>query len=142
MRRVRRVLLLVGLTTLAVAAIAATASAQRVTKLRVITYRQHGHRVSHNSFLIRGLLKDAANRSNRVGRFEAKFTRRPHHRTAVRAVAIFDRTGSLKVKGVQGPRDNRIPIIGGTGAFNGAAGKLITRDLRGNHTLLTFLFVQ
>jgi hypothetical protein len=29
-----------------------------------------------------------------------------------------------------------------TGAFNGAAGKLRTHDLRGNHTLLKFVFVQ
>jgi len=137
----RKVLLLAGLTVMAVAAIAATASAQRVTKLRVVTYREHAHRVG-NAFVVHGLLKDAANRSNRVGRFEAKFTRRSHHRTGIRAVATFGRTGSLKVKGVQGPGDNRTPIIGGTGAFNGAAGKLTTRNLRGNHTLLTFLFVQ
>jgi len=142
MRRVRKGLLLAGLTLLALSAIATTASAQRVTKLRVITYQQHGHRVGGNSFLVRGLLKDATNRSNRVGRFEAKFTQRRHHRVAVRAVAVFGRAGSLKVKGIQGPGDNRLPIIGGAGAFNGAAGKLTTRDLRGNHTLLTFLFVQ
>jgi hypothetical protein len=141
MGRIRRVFLLAGLTALAFAAIVPAAGAVRVTTIRVITYHQHGHRVGH-SFVVRGRLKDAANRSNRVGRFEAKFTPRGHHRVRIRAVATFDHVGSLKAKGIEGPGDNRLPIIGGTGAFNGAAGKLTTHDLRGNHTLLKFVFVQ
>ncbi len=40
------------------------------------------------------------------------------------------------------PGDNRLPIIGGSGEFNGAAGKLKTHNLGKRKTLLTFIFVQ
>lgn len=141
MRKVRTVLLLSGLTVLAAAAIVATATALQATKLRVVTHHEHARRIAHG-FIVRGQLVDAANRRNRVGRFEATFRPLGHHRVRIRAVAVFDRIGSLKAKGVEGPGDNRLPIIGGTGAFNGAAGKLITRNIRNDHTLLTFVFVQ
>ena len=51
-----------------------------------------------------------------------------------------------KLQGPGPPRqrlgDNRLSIIGGTGEFNGAAGKLKTRNLGHKKTLLTFAFVQ
>jgi hypothetical protein len=46
------------------------------------------------------------------------------------------------VKGTVGRGDNRISIIGGTRAFNGAAGKLKIRTLKHGRALLTFVFVQ
>jgi hypothetical protein len=135
----RRVLLLAGVTALAVAAMAASASAQRTTTLSVIAVQKSQHRVSHTRFISKGALV----RSNRVvGHYRARFTFRRHSRnTHINAVAKF-RRGSLKVNGTQGPGDNRVPIIGGTGRFNGAAGKLKTHNLGHNQTLLTFVFVQ
>ena len=139
----RRVLALAVVTALAVVAIGATASAQRVTKFSVVAIQKSQRRVSNRSLISKGRLAQVGNLSNTVGHYHARFTFRRKTRTArIRAVAFFGRHTSLKAKGIQGPHDNRLPIIGGTGAFDGAAGKLKTRNLGRNRTLLTFAFVQ
>jgi hypothetical protein len=137
----RRVLVLAALAAFAIAAIAAPASAQRVTKIRVVAIQKSIHRVGR-TVRARGKLVKPHHRHHRVGRYHARFRPRGRHRVSIRAVAIFRGEGSLKIKGTEGRHDNRLVVIGGTGEFNGAAGKLKTRDLRGNKTLLTFLFVQ
>jgi hypothetical protein len=137
----RRIFLAVALAAIVMAAVAATASAQRVTTIRVVATQTSQHRSGH-SFIARGRLAEPGNLSDVVGRYQAKFTPRPHHRVRIRGVASFFGQGTLKVKGIEGPRDNRILVIGGTGHFNGAAGKLKTRSLSRRNTLLTFAFVQ
>jgi hypothetical protein len=133
--------LLVALAAVAVVAIAATASAQRVTKIRVVSIQTSAHRSGH-SFVANGRLVTPGDRSDRVGRYTGKFTPRGHHATRIRAVGTFFGEGTLKVKGVQGRGNNRILVIGGTGAFNGAAGKLKIHSLAHGNARLTFLFVQ
>ena len=75
-----------------------------------------------------------------------KFTPQKNHNRhgelKVKGVAHFRGQGSLKVQGGAGPGDNRVPIVGGTGAFNGAGGKLETHNLGHKMTRLTFIFVQ
>jgi len=137
----RRIFLAVALAAIAVAAMAATASAQRVTTIRVVAVQTSQHRSGH-SFIAKGRLAEPGHLSDVVGRYQAKFTPRGHRGVRIRGVASFFGQGTLKVKGVQRPRDNRILVIGGTGHFNGAAGKLKTRNLSKRNTRLTFVFVQ
>src|SRR5262245_5859005 len=124
----------------AVGVLPVTASGQTVTELGVIgvtkSNSHHG-----NVGIERGVL---VHRGVRVGDYTLRFKLVGHRRARVRAVANFTGRGSLKVKGVFAPGNNnsRIPIIGGTGEFNGAAGKLKTHSLGHNRTHLKFLFVQ
>jgi hypothetical protein len=65
----------------------------------------------------------------------------------IRALVHINGEGDLKIRGKvrrgAGSRANRrFLIIGGTGEFNGAAGKLIVSSLGGRRTLLHFDFVQ
>jgi hypothetical protein len=52
------------------------------------------------------------------------------------------RNGRLKGNGVIGGPDHKLPIIGGSGAFNGAAGKVVVHDLKSRNSLLSFDIVQ
>ena len=147
----RRLLLLVGLITVAIAAMAAMASARTETRFSVVhSDSKEGHPAGHNTFIQRGRLRSPV--TNRVVGHDVIKAKLLPRRNAVRIriVSRFRGQGSLKALGVVSARHNpsRIPIIGGTGAFNGAAGKLKARGLstfRGggvNKTLFTFIFVQ
>jgi hypothetical protein len=136
----RRFFLAVALAAIAVAAMAATASAQRVTTIRVVATQTSQHRSGDNQ-IARGRLAIPGDLSDVVGHYQAKFTQL-HRAFRIRAVATFRGQGTLKVKGTETRGDNRILVIGGTGHFNGAAGKLKTRSLSKRNTLLTFTFVQ
>src|SRR6266516_6772532 len=118
----RRVFLLVSLAAVAIAAIAASASAQTATKFSVVAVNKSSQRSGH-SIIVRQRLLQPGNLSNQVGHATVKITPR-HRRVRIRGVGVFRGEGSLKVRGTEGPGDNRLPIIGGTGEFNGAAGKL------------------
>jgi hypothetical protein len=129
----RRFLLLGTLAALAAATVAAGASAQTVSKFSVIAKPTSGHRSGPNHFVVRGRLVQPGDRDDILGHFKARFAR--HGR--IHAVAIFP-DGKIKFQG----QGNRIPIIGGTGRWNGAAGKVLIHNLRRNAALLTFTVVQ
>ncbi len=145
----RRAFVSVLLVAIAIAAVAATASARNAktttTTLRVVEIRKSSQQ-TRRSFITRGVLVQPGDRNDVVGHDVVKFTPRKHHgrhnQLGVKGVAHFRDRGSLKVQGGAGPGDNRLPIIGGTGDFNGAAGKLKTHNLGKRKTLLTFIFVQ
>jgi hypothetical protein len=136
----RKVLLGILAAVVAVAVVSAPASAQRVTKIGVIEIRKARHHHG-NVNTARGLL---VHRGVPVGHDVIKFTVLGHRRARLRAIAYFTGRGSLKVKGVISGRNNnnRLPIIGGTGAFNGAAGKVKVNNLGHQRAHLTFVFVQ
>lgn len=145
----RRALLTAFLLAIAIGAVAATASARSArtttTKIQVVEI-QKSSRPTHHSFISRGVLVQPGDRDDVVGHDVVKFTPRKGHghqnQLEVKGVAHFRDRGSLKVQGGAGPGDNRLPIIGGSGDFNGAAGKLKTHNLGHKRTLLTFIFVQ
>lgn len=145
----RRVFLLVSLTVVAIVALAALASAKNAntttTKFSVIDVQQSS-RAIHNGFVTRGDLVQPGDRDDVLGHDVVKFKPRQsadrHNRYEIKAVAHLRDRGSLKVQGGVGPGDNKIPIVGGTDDFNGAAGKLLTHNLGKNTTRLTFVFVQ
>ncbi len=131
----RRFLLLGAVVAVVAGLFAATAGARTETRFSVIAHQQTGHRAGSSHFVISGSLLQPGDRDEVVGHFRAKFAR--HGR--VHAVASFP-DGKIKVQGNQNA--NRIPIIGGTRRWNGAAGKLKTRNLSKRDTLLTFIVVQ
>ena len=133
-----------SLAVLAFVAIAATASARTETRFSAIDIKTSVRHVNRTTIIQRGRLVNPFDRDEVVGHDVVKISFHPKSRSArVRAIAFFRGQGSLKVKGHLGSgRNNRIPIIGGTGAFNGAAGKLKLHDLSSRRTLLTFIFVQ
>jgi hypothetical protein len=143
----RKLLLLASLAAVAVASfaiMASSAGARTETRFSVLEIQKSQHKVGPTTIISRGRLVNLADRDDVVGHDVVKISFHPKSRTArVRAIGYFRGQGSLKVKGrITGGKTNRIPIIGGTGAFNGAAGKLKVRNLSSRRTLLTFIFVQ
>jgi hypothetical protein len=131
----RRFLLLGALVGVVAAILAATAGARTETRFSVIAHNQSAHRVGPKHFVVKGSLLQPGDRDNVLGSFKAKFA--SHGR--IHAVAFFP-DGKIKIQGRTNA--NRIPIIGGTRRWNGAAGKLKTRQLNKNNSLLTFIIVQ
>jgi hypothetical protein len=141
----RRVLLPVSLLVVAVGVFAAMASANPAkpvtTKFSVIEIHKSSHSTRH-SFINRGALVRTNDRDDVVGHDVVKFSPRTHQRFEVKGTAFFMGEGTLKVQGGATQGNNTIPIIGGTGEFNGAAGKVKTHQLSKKRTRLTFIFVQ
>ena len=130
----RRFMVLAALVVAATAIFAATAGARTESRFSVIAHNTSGHRAG-NRFVISGSLLQPGDRDNVVGTFKAKFSQGGR----IHAVARFP-DGKIKVQGNQSA--NRVPIIGGTRRWNGAAGKLKTHNINKNNTLLTFIVVQ
>lgn len=141
----RRVLLLASLLAVAVAVFAAMASAKpaktTTTKFSVIEIRKSTHARRH-SFIARGALVRVNDRDDVVGHDVVKFSPRSKGRFEVKGTAFLKGEGTLKVQGGVTKGNDTVPIIGGTGDFNGAAGKLKTHQLSKKKTRLTFIFVQ
>lgn len=131
----RRFLLLGAMVGVVAAVLAATAGARTETRFSVIAHTQSAHRSGPKHFVVKGSLLQPGDRGNVVGSYKAKFA--SHGR--IHAVAFFP-DGKIKAQGRTNA--NRIPVIGGTRRWNGAAGKLKTRNLNKNNTLLTFVIVQ
>jgi hypothetical protein len=116
------------------AVIVSTAGARIESRFSVLAHQTSGHPVG-NHFISRGRLVQPGDRDDVVGRYRAKFSRHG----GVHAIAKFP-DGTIKIQG--NGSAHRVPIIGGTGRWNGAAGKVKTRNLRHGYTLLTFIVVQ
>jgi hypothetical protein len=123
----------------ALVAITATAGAQTVTRFSVITLTRSSHPAGH-SIIVRHRVVEPGERSEVLGHDIAKFTPRGQ-RVRARIVFYFA-DGSLKVKGVFGPGDNKLAIIGGSGRWNGASGKAKLRSAGPGAERYTFTIVQ
>jgi hypothetical protein len=137
----RKVLLIAAVAALAIAGIAATAaSGQVVSKFSVVAVARHEHVVG-NTDVIGGVLKPVGG-GGVIGRFKIKETPLSGGREREHAITFFRGEGLIKFKGVEGAGDNRLQIIGGTGVWNGASGKVLTRGLSETRELLTYTVVQ
>ena len=125
----RRFLVLGALAALALAALSATAGARTKADFVLIAKDTHSHQVDANHFAVRGKLLEQGNRSEVEGTFKALFNR--NHR--IRAVAYLE-DGKIKVDG----HGKSVPIIAGTGHWEGAKGTLKTEQLSKSTTRLTF----
>jgi hypothetical protein len=130
----RRLILIGIVAALAAAVLAPTAGARSESTFKVIA-DSTSHKERKHAFILTGKLRDPNNRSNVVGHFRAKFRRGGH----LGAVFTFD-NGKLRASGNQ--KNHRVPIVGGTRAWNGAAGKLLIHNRKHNQALLKFDVVQ
>lgn len=135
-----RKLIPAAIAALALASVTATtAGAQTVTKFSVVTLTKSSH-PSGNSIIVRHAVVEPGERNEVLGRDVAKFTPRGQR---VRArIVFFFADGSLKVKGVFGPGDNKLAIIGGSGRWNGASGKARLRSAGAGAERYSFTVVQ
>jgi hypothetical protein len=119
---------------LALAAVTGTtAGAQTVSKFSVQTVNTHP---LHGSGPVQvGRLAEVGEPREFVGRFAARFTQ--NH---VKAVASFNGRGRIKFAG--NLSNNRLQILGGSGVWNGASGKVKVHNLPGPEVVLTFTVVQ
>jgi hypothetical protein len=140
----RKALLPLAVAVVAVVVMAATASARTETRFTVVGSKPHGHRLAPHKFLEHGRVSLPGDSDDIIGRYVSRATELGHHRLRSRVITHFRGRGSLKAKGVETftSNESRIPIIGGTGEFNGAAGKLIVDNLSRGRLLVTFIFVQ
>ena len=130
-----RRLILVGIVAALVAAVLVpTAGARSESRFRVIA-DSTSHKERQHAFILKGKLRDPNNRSNVLGHFRAKFRRGGH----IAGVFTFD-NGKIKASGNQ--NNNKVPIVGGTRAWNGASGKLLIHNRKHNQALLKFVVVQ
>jgi hypothetical protein len=130
----RRVLLVGVLAAVAVAAVAATAGARTESRFTLIETVKSQHRAG-NHFISHGVLAEASDPDDIIGTDRVKSNRRGN----IHASAHFG-GGTLKAKG--NVNASRILIIGGSGRWNGAAGKINFRSLSRRRTLLRFAIVQ
>jgi hypothetical protein len=129
-----RKLIAAAVAVLALAAVTGTtAGAQTVSKFSVQTVNTHP---LHGSGPIQvGRLSEVGEPRETVGRFKARFTR-----SHVKAIASFNGRGRIKFAG--NLRNNRLQILGGSGVWNGASGKVKVHNLPGPEVVLTFTVVQ
>ena len=131
--------------TLGVAMLAIPASASFNRHFSVIEKQVSGGPVGQHAFRFKSKLLQAHNRDNRVGRDKGKCRETPH-RDKCRAVVHLNGEiggfGDIRVRGDIGRGDNRLNVVGGTGDFNGVAGKVLLHSLRGRANKLHFDLVR
>jgi hypothetical protein len=99
-------------------------------------------------FTVRGGLYDPLNHDDRVGSDHGRCQIRPHEVARCRGVMHLNGeiagSGDIKYRGNIGPDDFRLNITGGSGDFNGIAGKWVFENLNesGTKSLNTFSLVR
>ena len=132
--------------TLAVAMLAIPASASFDRHFSVIGKQVSGGPVGENAFRFKDKLLQPHNRANRVGRL--KGICREASQRAIRCHADVHLNGEIggfgdiRVRGNIGRGDNRFNVVGGTGDFNGVAGKLLLHNLSPRADRLHFDLVR
>ena len=100
----------------------------------VLTKEIAFHRVGEHAFRFRDRLYDPDNRHDRVGRDRARCRETSHRSIRCHAVVFLNGEiggdGKIKLAGDLGRRDNRVNVVGGTGDFDGVAGKMVLRSRR------------
>lgn len=139
----RRALLLLSVAALVTVGLAAVAAARTETRFTVVSVQTSQKKVGQNTIVSRDTLWSPVT-GNRVGRDVVKITFRKNRTGKLHAIGFFRGEGTLKVQGTlaRGNNNSRFLVIGGTGDFNGAAGKVKVHNLSSRKSLLHFAFVQ
>ena len=118
---------------IALAVLAIPASARLDHHFSVITKRTSSHR-SGDTFRFTEKLFATFNRNDQVGHDQVRCHASRSHKFKCRATVHLNGevggSGSLRVNGNIGRGDNRLNLVGGTGDFGGAAGKVVTHGKR------------
>jgi hypothetical protein len=134
---------------LAVALLAPSgANAFFATHFKVISHTVSGHQTARG-FAFKDNLLDPANPSNSVGRDRGHCDFNRTHRSLFCHATVYlngelGGAGSFTVGGRLSDGDNRLSVNGGTGDFNGVAGKLTLHEKAGpaNDDVLEFSLVR
>jgi hypothetical protein len=93
---------------------------------------------NEQAFRFKGKLFDPQNRHDRVGRDHGRCKVRPHEALRCRGTYHLNGEiggfGDINVRGNLRPDENRLNVVGGSGDFNGVAGKLVFRYLNNRGT--------
>jgi hypothetical protein len=143
----RKLVAAATLAALGLALLAIPASASFDHHFTVFEKARFNPNPSETAFRIRGKLFDPRNRHDRVGRDRAHCTVRPH---ALRCRGTFHLNGEIggfgdiKYRGDFERGDRRFNVVGGSGDFQGVAGKMVFRDLnrRGTKSLNRFALIR
>jgi len=121
-----RKFLLAGLLALLSAAVLASSASAFDHHFTVLSKTTSGHR-DGNVFRFKDVLLNPNDRSDRVGRDRGK-CRFSRHNSKCRAVIHLNGKiggfGDIRVKGDTGRNDKRLNVVGGSGQFDGVAGKM------------------
>lgn len=132
--------------TLGVAMLATPASASFDRHFSVIEKEVSVEPVGEHGFAFKSKLLQPHNRANRVGRDQGVCREAPHRRVRCRALVHLNGEiggfGDIRVRGDFGRGDNRVNVVGGTGDFNGVAGKVLIHDLSRRASKLHFDLVR
>ena len=134
----RKVILAAVLAALGFAALAVPASASfdhHFTVLEKATFHELPNR---DAFRIRGQLFDPRNHDNKVGNDHGRCKIRPHGVLRCRGITHLNGeiggSGDIKYRGNYRRDDFRLNVTGGSGDFNGVAGKLVFENLNESGT--------
>ncbi len=135
-----------------VAALALALAAPAVTNaftphFSVISKSVEDHRTQGGGFAFKDNFFDPANPSNSIGRDRGRCKPRSHDVIHCRAIAFFNGElggeGTITVKGNLKRGDaRRLNVTGGTGDFNGAAGKAVITTLGAETDRIDFDLVR
>ena len=132
--------------TLGVALLAIPASASFDHHFSVIAKQVSGGPVGQHAFRFKDRLFQVHNRDNRVGRDKGKCREGSHRKLRCHAVVHLNGEiggfGDIRVSGNIGRGDNRVNVVGGTGDFNGVAGKMLLHSLSRDTDKLHFDLVR
>jgi hypothetical protein len=131
----RKLIAAVAATVALAAVTGTTAGAQTVSKFSVQTVNSHPLHGARTNIIVGRLAEPGE--AEFVGRFAAKFGRRQH----VKAIASFNGRGRIKFAG-SFRNNNRLQILGGSGVWNGASGKVKVHNIAHGEVILTFTVVQ
>jgi hypothetical protein len=132
--------------TLGVAMLAIPASASFDRHFNVIEKPVSGGTVGENGFRFKSKLLQPHNRANRVGRNNVTCREATPRKFRCHAVVHLNGKiggfGDIRVRGDFGRGDNRLNVVGGTGDFNGVAGKVLVHGLSPRADKLHFDLVR
>jgi hypothetical protein len=137
------------ITALGIALLAVPASASFDHHFKVFEKASFNPTPNEEAFQFKGKLFDTLNRHDRVGRDKGVCKVRPHGALRCRGTYHLNGEiggfGDIKVRGnLRLPDDTRQNVVGGSGDFNGVAGKLVFRFLnrRGTKSIDKFDLVR
>ena len=99
-------------------------------------------------FTVRAGLYDRRNHDDRVGSDHARCKIRPHNTLKCRGVIHLNGeiggSGDIKYRGNVSPGDTRLNVTGGSGDFNGVAGKWVFKNVNrsGSKSLIRFSLIR
>jgi len=119
------------------------ATAQSTQQFSVLAITVDSHR-SGNLFIFHDKLVEPGERSEILGTDKGRCAQIDNQAAAHCRVVFFLPAGKVKINGNIDFRRhlNKVPVVGGTRAYNGVGGKAILHNVSGRDTLIDFTLVK